>query len=38
MPSKQEMPDYVMQMTKLDPDGAGKLLQPPTGGNDAVSL
>lgn len=24
-------------MTKLDPDGAGKLLQPPTGGNDAMS-
>jgi hypothetical protein len=28
---------FLMQMTKLDPEGAGKLLVPPTGGNDAVS-
>ena len=25
-------------MTKLDPEGAGKLLVPPTGGNDQVSI
>jgi len=25
-------------MTKLDPEGAGKLLVPPTGGSDAVRL